>query len=442
MIEGIILLSTSLATSYFFVWINIQRLALIPLAIGLAYIVMSLSGFSMPYFTTDMLKIHGAKFSRSLICIGLMLLFISKGLVWFFVVGLTSLINLLLYLSSYQRDYREWKSTFLIWFLTTFILGIGYILQTGQYHVLGVFVSIYVIGFFTLTHLMTHLRTQLSESDRTRLQLYKEISAYGIGLTLIYRLFQPSLNAIIVWQLAFITCCIAIRQSYLSRSKEVLQEKKVWLSGRAILAGQKVLDWYDDQSKAFDLHMFNFLIQKGYLPSSFGMKLLQYIQIILIVILIIATVIGLFGQVSYNLVRYWLGILCFVITLFGVKNEEQLLSYYKIAGISIITGSYYITLFDVTSHSSVFTRGSLTRLSLNMMLCLFYEQLFPQAKQLFTRSDILFWLMMIMLGSIITILSLVWLPINSSVLFAIGFIIIGMVGFFAYHIREKVQPRD
>lgn len=107
MIEGIILLSTSLATSYFFVWINIQRLALIPLAIGLAYIVMSLSGFSMPYFTTDMLKIHGAKFSRSLICIGLMLLFISKGLVWFFVVGLTSLINLLLYLSSYQRDYRE-----------------------------------------------------------------------------------------------------------------------------------------------------------------------------------------------------------------------------------------------------------------------------------------------------------------------------------------------
>lgn len=188
--------------------------------------------------------------------------------------------------------------------------------------------------------------------------------------------------------------------------------------------------------------MFNFLIQKGYLPSSFGMKFLQYIQIILIVILIIATVIGLFGQVSYNLVRYWLGILCFVITLFGVKNEEQLLSYYKIAGISIITGSYYITLFDVTSHSSVFTRGSLTRLSLNMMLCLFYEQLFPQAKQLFTRSDILFWLMMIMLGSIITILSLVWLPINSSVLFAIGFIIIGMVGFFAYHIREKVQPRD
>jgi predicted membrane protein len=82
------------------------------------------------------------------------------------------------------------------------------------------------------------------------------------------------------------------------------------------------------------------------MPSGFGMKILQYTQLISISILVIISIVGVINDVGYTLIRYWLGILCFIITLFGIQSQEKFISYYKPIGLTLITGAYYITLFD------------------------------------------------------------------------------------------------
>jgi hypothetical protein len=45
-----------------------------------------------------------------------------------------------------------------------------------------------------------------------------------------------------------------------------------------------------------------------------------------------------------------------VITLFGISSEEKIIPYYKPIALALITGAYYITLFDLTYNPAIFAR--------------------------------------------------------------------------------------
>lgn len=439
MIEFLLISIVSTLIGYFFIWINISRLALIPGFFLLLFTINSLGGFSLKNITEEQLKNYGANISRSIIIIGIIILLINQGLVWYHVISITVIINIILYLSAYQRNYHEGKSVFIWGMLITFLVWIWYVVWNGQYNSIANIISLWSISFLILFYSMPYLFKKLSEQDQIILSHQRELALYVCLATLIYWIFQPNYHAVIVSQLAFITLCIGVRQTYLTRKKEVKQEKKSWLNGRSLLAWQKVLERYDDQNKSLDLHIFNFLINNEYMPSAYGMKIMQYSQIILILLLITITLWWLFTNTAHTLLWYRLGILCFIITLFGIQSQEKFVSYYKTIAIWLITGSYYITLFDTTRDSGIFTRGSLIWLCLNMITCLFYDDIFPKTKYLFTKNDILFWLSMIIIGGVITTLSLVRLPLNWSILFALWCIIIGMVSYFAYHIWKKIN---
>lgn len=253
-----------------------------------------------------------------------------------------------------------------------------------------------------------------------------------------YRLFAPNRPAVIVIQLWFLSAIIAIRQTYLRTKQHISDEKKSTLTGRAILAGQKVMDRYEQRSQNnISLDIFSYLIQYNYMPSSRAMPILQYLQLIGMILLLIISVIGIISNTDYTLIRYWLGVICFIITLFGISSEEQMIRYYKPITLALITGAYYITLFDITHSPSAFIWGSVAWLSFNMIGALFYGDIFPQSKHLLTRKDVLFRLSMIIIGSIVTILSLIRLPLSGDIIFALSCIIIGLVSFFSYHIWRK-----
>jgi uncharacterized membrane protein len=72
-----------------------------------------------------------------------------------------------------------------------------------------------------------------------------------------------------------------------------------------------------------------------------------------------------------------------------------------------------------------------------MIMAVFYREIFPQAQHILTRKDILFWLSMIIIWGIITILSLTRLALSGQILFALASIIIGLVSFFSYHIWKR-----
>ena len=439
MIEFIIITIITFIVSYFFIRIGISRLALIPLSFFILFIVNVLWWFSVGTITKNQIKNNWALFSWWIIIVGIISLLINQWLVWYYVVAITITINILLYLSSYQRSYPEGKSVFLWWTLMTFISAIVYVIRTQQYSSIATIFSVGSILYFIIFTLLPYIFQDLTEDDKVIIEHQKEISLYACISVILYRIFQPYYNAVIVSQLAFTTLLIGVRQTYLTKKIEIKHEKKDWLSGRALLEWQKVLEWYDDKNRSLDLYIFNFLIKNNYMPSSYGMIVLQYLQILLIIVLVLLTIQWLLNNISNTLLWYRLWVASFIITLFWIQSQEKFINYYKTIAIWLITWSYYITLFDATSNSSMFTWGSLIRLCINMITCLFYEDIFPKATFVFSKKDILFWLSMIIIGSIITIISLIWLPLNWSILFALGCIIIGIVSYFSYHIWKKLN---
>ena len=109
---------------------------------------------------------------------------------------------------------------------------------------------------------MNYLFDDLPDDEHRQLIQLRELALYVCWGIVLFWLFQPYYHTIIVAQIAFITLCIGVRQTYLGRKKELTHNKKIGLNGRALLAGQKVLERYDEQNKSFDLHLFNFLIQQ------------------------------------------------------------------------------------------------------------------------------------------------------------------------------------
>lgn len=436
MIEFLILGTLSTLFSGFFLRIEIQRLALLPIVCILLYSISFLSSFSVSNFTKDIVKNNAILISRSFIIIGIIILLINQWLVWYHVISITTVFNIILYYSSYKRNYNEGKTLFSRWIIITQCMGIIYAIRSWNYDTISYIAS---LGSITLlwVYYSLPLLFQLNEQDSHIIYKQQEIALYWCIYVLLYRIFEPNYSAVIVTQLWFTSLLIAIRQSYLTTKDNVLSKKRDWLNGRAILSWQKVLERYDHNTKSFSITFFTKLINNGYMPSESGMKILQYTQLVSIIILVGISILWAIYDVWYTLIRYWLGILCFVITLFGIQSQEKFISYYKPIALTLITGAYYITLFGTTNTGSIFTRWSLAWLCINMITCLFHQDLFPVSTSLFTRKDILFWLSMIIISSIISIISLIRLPLSGDVLFALWCIIIGMVSFFSYHIWRK-----
>ncbi len=436
MIEFFFLGTLSTLFSAFFLRIEIQRLALLPIIFILLYSISFLSSFSIPTFTKDIIKNNSIIIAWSLILIGIIILLIKQWLVWYHVIIITTLFNILLYYSAYKREYNEGKSLFSRWIIITQIIAIIYAIQSWNYDSISYIVSIWSV-FLLGIYYSIPLFFKINEYDNNIINKQKEIALYACVYVTLYQIFKSNYSAVIVVQLWFTSFLIAIRQNYLNTKDIVLSKKRDWLNGRALLSWQKVLERYDYNTKSFSISFFMRLIKSGYMPSKFGMKILQYTQLVSISILVIISILWIINNIWYTLIRYWLGIFCFIITLFGIPAQEKFISYYKPITLTLITGAYYITLFNTTNISSVFTRGSLAWLCINMITCLFHQELFPASKLLFTHKDILFWLSIIIISSIISIISLIRLPLSWDILFALWCIIIGMVSFFSYHIWRK-----
>lgn len=79
-------------------------------------------------------KNYGAVMSRGLIVLGLFVLLLHQGLVRYYAMSIIVLINIALYVSSYQWDYSEGKGTFFIGILISFGVVVSYLMISAHYH--------------------------------------------------------------------------------------------------------------------------------------------------------------------------------------------------------------------------------------------------------------------------------------------------------------------
>ena len=352
---------------------------------------------------------------------------------WFLVV-----LNTILAIISYQYHYKEWKVIFI-----RGLLGSRIIMALSwwyRYNYDNISMIIITIGFLeTLWVCQSVIVVQwsrLSESDKIFLNYIKELSIYGLCYSICYRIFPHSYLSMIVLQMLCTTIFIWLRQQFLSYQSQLHHEKNTSLSARALLEWQKVLTRYENK-KDSTYSFMNGILSRWFLPSQKWLALLQYIQWIQIIALIFITIRGLWQQEQHIIIRYRIGISCFIINIFLLDRQERFFEWYKKLGLILISSSFYITLFSSTHINSVFIISSLTWNCINMIWCLFYDTIIPLPKRILNRQDLLFRMFIINLTSIISIISLWSLAISNDSIVALWCIIIGIVSFFSYHIWTK-----
>ena len=108
----------------------------------------------------------------------------------------------------------------------TFISAIVYVIRTQQYSSIATIFSVGSILYFIIFTLLPYIFQDLTEDDKVIIEHQKEISLYACISVILYRIFQPYYNAVIVSQLAFTTLLIGVRQTYLTKKIEIKHEKK------------------------------------------------------------------------------------------------------------------------------------------------------------------------------------------------------------------------
>lgn len=401
------------------------------------YLIDRLNQFSFKKFTPKIEIEQGITISWIIVMIGLVMLAESQK-VWRLYSGFFLIcINTLLLVISYYTHYKEWTKNFFRWLIsgrciTTLLWIIKYNID------LNFAIKIITIGTIRIgiiCHIIPFSFT-LSQKENENLNQKKEIISYLFIYLLCYWILWSSYMAVIALQLWFITVFISLRQQFLSYESHIQHEKQVWLTGRALLQWQKVLKRYASK-KDSEYTIMNTAKKYSLIPSHYGLRFLQISQWILILLLIIVSIRWLRHDNTQSLLRYWLGVACFVINIFVLDRQDKFFNRYKKFALVILSSAFYLTLFYNTHINNTFVMTSLGWNCLNMFICLFYDTIIPLQKRILNRQDLIFWMLWTSGTSIITLLSLGSLKLPGDVIFALWCIIVGMISFFSYHIRKK-----
>ena len=442
--EFIILTLISSLTSATFFWIERWRFSVLPAFLFCIYIMDHVGNFSlMNSFSRSWFVRYWSLFSRLAIVIGINILLHSQWLSLYYIGWIIIVLNTILVFISYCTNYKEWESTFFWWLIyARFSLCVQWIIRHDFW--LGNIVSVVTISviwiFLLISGIWTRLSQQKKSSEDSIVQIreYKEIIFYIAIYLATYRVIgNNNLATITIW-LWCTTLLIMLRQQFLSYQDEITHEKNAFLSARALLQWQKVLTWYASKKDRTYTTM-NAFFQSGLVPSSFGLNGLQIIQWIQMFLLVSLSARQLWNNTQYVLFRYWSGVLCFIISLFGLHRQERFFERYKKLALIVLTWAFYLTLFDSTRVNNSFVWLSFVRSMLNMFSCLFYDVIVPVSKRILTRHDLIFWMLWANFCVVITILTLTILKLSGDVFFALVCIIMGLSSFLSYNIWKKYR---
>jgi len=436
----LIVLSISIATSFLLFWIGKSRLSTIPIFFSLLYSIDSIWWLSFKSFKWTIKIEHSIIIFRYIVLVGVTLLLYHQHINRITIAVILAILNSFLLVWSHHARYKEWIEIFHWWLVWSYIITIG--LAYSQWyseidHIMSI-MSIWCLLSFVIYHSIDFLVTTNNipfDIKNDSIQK-KEFYTYLSISFLCYRIFTPNYLAALVLQLFVTSIFIAIHQQFLAYQKGLQTEKDNNLTGRAILQWKKVLQRYEEK-KDFIYSMMDNLTQWKLVPSTWWLYMLQSLQFIQTVLFIGVSIYFLILWQAYTLIRYRLGVLCFILTLFFLDRQDTFVHRYKKLWIIMISGAFYMTLLSQYEMNSWFVIGSFLRNCINMIICLFYDTIVPITKRIFKAGDLLFWMIINNLAWIITIISLGYLHISGDIIFALCCIIIGMMGVFSYLIWKK-----
>jgi len=410
----------------FFYGIGLWYLAFIPL--------MFLGIFFWYYGATNTIKIKWSEvlqkyslyFARTIILAGLF------GLLNYFGMDLinTALwlltVNLLFWFFSYIADYKDGKSVFQLGFyfciLLLLIIALALWWRSILFQVfsmlrifhLGVVAFfVFLVGLYQTVEKHLRYTWKVLLLGTIFLVIFDQVKNIYVALTI---------NSVVLTWLYYLIYKV-------SQYTPQTDEKKKNISVRRILAGERITapqKYFT--SKTMEV-IYNFLIA---MPS-WTKQVLEFFNIILIVVLIIyyITHVGNFATVNHLLYRAVIG--TFISNVFLLKKVWYNSVIQNLFVFLVINFAIYISLFSYFNGDigSVASWGIFRNVFSTAMI--FYAHRVPMLKKIFSKTDYMYWIVASIGAMIVNVTLLMYTQLPGQLIFFLVLVYIGIQSMLIYY---------
>ena len=343
-------------------------------------------------------------------------------------------INLLLWLGSYVVNYTDGKTVFQLgYYLSIIFLIIVMSVFEGRMWFWNTFAMMRVmqVGVSGFLIFLVGLKSSIEDYLRYKLWIF---SLGTISLVIVDQVqnfyLALTLNSVLLMGVYY-------RILNILKHKPISDEKKWNISVRRILAGERITEVKKHFSNEFQQIIYRFIIE---MPSR-AKKLLELMNIVIIVALIYYYVANIAGFANINHIFYWMIIIVFVVNVLLLKRMGYNSIIQNLVVFLVINFAIYISLFSyLNGEVGAIVRRAIIRNIVSASL-IFYVHKVPMLAKIFTPIEYSYWLVATVAALVVNIILMRNTTLPGELIFFLVLLYIGLEGMILFYAAKYLQKR-
>lgn len=436
--SSFVLLLTTIVFCFYFFWIQMPRVSIVPLAFFIIYSadrIIGLSGWARKYNGRKYLRQHyGWSLSWILSMIGLIYLWHQQWFPRYSTSGLLLVINIFARWWSFLRGYTLGEYIFVHggWAASLGLIMLSFWEAPGSAWWIAILLT-------TLWQFLYRYRLNQVTPDSNHKKYFltsKEICNHIRRYSIIGTIMPPDRGGWLVMVMAYNAIILSL-YNYSHTLELYTQQPQKILRPRDILRWKTFHEAQEDHD-TFWWSLLKRLYKQWRVPSGDGLQFLQCSNILALSGLLLWTGIRYFqsGHISI-MIRYWIGVICFLIALIATHKESYWYHWYKKIAFVIAVTALYVTMLPLGIGAMNIVIISALRQILHIGFIINGGRFFERYS--ISSSDRLLWLGCIIACTIITIFYVFALDITTDTAFALACIIIGLIAFLSYQAIHQMS---
>ena len=343
-------------------------------------------------------------------------------------------INLLLWLGSYVVNYTDGKTVFQLgYYLSIIFLIIVMSVFEGRMWFWNTFAMMRVmqVGVSGFLIFLVGLKSSIEDYLRYKLWIF---SLGTISLVIVDQVqnfyLALTLNSVLLMGVYY-------RILNILKHKPISDEKKWNISVRRILAGERITEVKKHFSNEFQQIIYRFIIE---MPSR-AKKLLELMNIVIIVALIYYYVANIAGFANINHIFYWMIIIVFVVNVLLLKRMGYNSIIQNLVVFLVINFAIYISLFSYLNGDvgAIVSRAIIRNIVSASLI--FYVHKVPMLAKIFTPIEYSYWLVATVAALVVNIILMRNTTLPGELIFFLVLLYIGFEGMILFYAAKYLQKR-
>ncbi|MCX6823268.1 MAG: hypothetical protein NTX91_04750 [candidate division SR1 bacterium] len=343
-------------------------------------------------------------------------------------------INLFLWLGSYVVNYEDGKTVFQLgYYLSIIFLIIVMSVFGGRMGFWNTFAMMRVmqVGVSGFLIFLVGLKSSIEDYLRYKLGIF---SLGTISLVIVDQVHNfyiaLTLNSLLLTGVYY-------RILNVLKHRPLSEEKKENISVRRILAGERITQVKKHFKSEFEKIIYRFIVE---MPSR-AKKLLELMNIVLIVALIYYYVANIASFANINHIFYWLIMIIFVTNVLLLKRIGYNSIIQNLIVFLVINFAIYISLFSYLNGDvgAIVSRAIIRNIVSASLI--FYVHKVPMLAKIFTPIEYSYWLVATVAALVVNIILMRNTTLPGELIFFLVLLYIGLEGMILFYAAKYLQSK-